>query len=124
MEAALRETLRFRSGPDGRNKQLWSGSGGSLQGRGSLSAAERARAEGFKTVDASPASANAPRLRPRECDRLRCKEAHVINSVSRESLLMGELSYRLQSPPVVFDVVSPIVLTHERALLIHRSGDP
>jgi hypothetical protein len=39
MEAALRETLRFRSGPDGRNKQLWSGLGDGLQGRGPLSAA-------------------------------------------------------------------------------------
>ena len=39
MEAALRKTLKFRSGPDGRNKQLWSGSGGGLQGRGPLSAA-------------------------------------------------------------------------------------
>jgi hypothetical protein len=39
MEAALRETLRFRSGPDGKNKQLWSGSGGGLQGTGPLSAA-------------------------------------------------------------------------------------
>jgi tetrahydromethanopterin S-methyltransferase subunit F len=37
IEAALRETLRFRSGPVGRNKQLWSGSGGGLQGRGPLS---------------------------------------------------------------------------------------
>jgi hypothetical protein len=39
MEAALRETLRVRSGSNGRTKQLWSGSGGGLQGRGSLSAA-------------------------------------------------------------------------------------
>ena len=39
MEAALRETLTFRSGPDGRNEHLWSGSGGGLQGKGPLSAA-------------------------------------------------------------------------------------
>jgi hypothetical protein len=39
MEAALRETLWFRSGSNGRNKHLWSGSGGGLQGRGPLSAA-------------------------------------------------------------------------------------
>jgi hypothetical protein len=39
VEAAFRETLRFRSGPDTRNKQLWSGSGVGHQGSGPLSAA-------------------------------------------------------------------------------------
>jgi hypothetical protein len=52
MEAAVREALTFRSGPDGRNKHLWSGSGGGLQGRGPLSAAGKARPEGVRHVAA------------------------------------------------------------------------
>jgi hypothetical protein len=50
MEAALRETLRFRSGPDGRNKQLWSGSGGGLQGRSPLSAAGKGSPRRLETL--------------------------------------------------------------------------
>jgi hypothetical protein len=50
MEAALRETLRFRSGPDGRNKHLWSGSGGGLQGRDPLSAAGKGLPRRLETV--------------------------------------------------------------------------
>jgi hypothetical protein len=50
MEATLRETVTFRSGPDGRNKQLWSGSGGGLQGRGPLSAAGRGLPRRLETL--------------------------------------------------------------------------
>jgi hypothetical protein len=50
MEAALIGTLSFRSGPDGRNSQLWSGSGGGLQGRGRLSAAGKGSPRRLKTV--------------------------------------------------------------------------
>jgi hypothetical protein len=50
MEAALRETLRFRSGPNGRIKQLWSGSGGGLQGRGPLSAAGKGSLQRLETM--------------------------------------------------------------------------
>jgi hypothetical protein len=50
MEAALTGTLRFRSGPDGKNKHLWSGSGGGLQGRGQLSAAGKGSPRRLETV--------------------------------------------------------------------------
>jgi hypothetical protein len=60
MEAALRETLRFRSGPDGRNKHRWSGTGGGLQGRGPLSAAGKGRPEGHNTVSVLLQIVNKP----------------------------------------------------------------
>jgi hypothetical protein len=50
MEATLRETVRFRSGPDGKNKHLWSGSGGGLQGKGPLSAAGKGLPRRLETV--------------------------------------------------------------------------
>jgi hypothetical protein len=50
MEAALTGTLSFRSGPEGRNKQLWSGSGGGLQGRSLLSAAAKGSPRRLETV--------------------------------------------------------------------------
>jgi hypothetical protein len=50
MEAVLRETLRFRSGPDGRNKRLWSGSGSGLQGRDPLSAGGKGSPRRLETV--------------------------------------------------------------------------
>jgi hypothetical protein len=50
MEATLRETLTFRSGPDGRNKQLWSGSGGGLQDRSPLSAAGKGSPRRLETL--------------------------------------------------------------------------
>jgi hypothetical protein len=50
MEAALREMLGFRSGPDAKNKQLWGGSGGGLQGRDPLSAAGKGSPRRLETM--------------------------------------------------------------------------
>jgi hypothetical protein len=60
MEAALTETLRFRSGPDGRNKHRWSGTGGGLQGRGPLSAADKGSPEGLEQCIGAFRSVNNP----------------------------------------------------------------
>ena len=62
MEAAVRETLRFRSGPDGRSKHLWSGLGGGLRGRSPLTAAGRACLSGLPCVPVFPRSMNNPGL--------------------------------------------------------------
>jgi hypothetical protein len=50
MEAALRDTLTFRSGPDGRNRHLWSGSSVGLKDRSPLSAAGKGLSRRLETV--------------------------------------------------------------------------
>ena len=68
MEAALRETLTFRSGPDGRNEHLWGGSGGGLQGRSPLSAAGKGSPRRLETAEAPT----------RRTEKLRCQRGATL----------------------------------------------
>src|SRR5262245_31504589 len=52
------------------------------------------------------------------------KKSLVIDSFRRQSLLMCKLSQRLKRPPVVLNIVCPIVFSHELPLFVHCRSSP